>query len=74
VWVWVCAAAEEAQSLSLREKGNDAFKAGKLQKALDSYWQAVQHNPQDYSLFNISLAALRKGDAKQVRRIACVLI
>lgn len=67
LWCRVVAAAEESQALGLRQKGNDAFKAGQLQQALDFYWQAVSHNPQDYALFNnISLVALKKGDVKQV--------
>jgi hypothetical protein len=63
----VIAAAEESQALGLRQQGNDAFQAGRLQEALDYYWQAVSHNRQDYALFNnISLVALKKGDVKQV--------
>lgn len=54
--------------MDLRQQGNDAFKAGQLQQALNYYWQAVEHNPQDYALFNnISLVALKMGDPKQVR-------
>jgi hypothetical protein len=60
-------AAEEAQSLVLRQQGNEAFKAGQHQQALAFYWQAVSHNPEDYALFNnISLAALKMGDVSQV--------
>lgn len=62
-----CAAAEETRSAALRAQGNAAFKAGQLQEALDLHWEAVKANPQDHALFNnISLAALRLGDAKQV--------
>lgn len=61
------AAAEEAKSAALRARGNAAFKAGQLQEALDLYWEAVMFNPQDHALLNnISLAALRLGDLKQV--------
>lgn len=63
----VISVAEEAKSAALRARGNAAFKAGQLQEALDLYWEAVLSNPQDYALFNnISLAALRLGDLKQV--------
>ena len=51
----------------LRQQGNEAFKAGQHQQALDFYWQAVSHSPEDYVLFNnISLAALKLGDFGQV--------
>jgi tetratricopeptide (TPR) repeat protein len=61
------ATAEEAKSAALRARGNAAFKAGQLQEALDLYWEAVIFNPQDHALLNnISLAALRLGDLKQV--------
>jgi hypothetical protein len=51
----------------LRQQGNEAFKAGQHQEALDFYWQAVGHNPEDYALFNnISLVALKMGDFSQV--------
>jgi hypothetical protein len=38
-------AEEEAPAVGLKQQGNDAFKAGQLQQALDFYWQAVTHNP-----------------------------
>lgn len=51
----------------LRQQGNEAFKAGQHQQALDLYFQAVAHNPEDYALFNnISLAALKMGDFGKV--------
>ena len=59
--------AEEARSLELRQQGNGAFKEGRLEEALELYWEAASHNPQDYALFNnISLVALKQGDAHQV--------
>jgi hypothetical protein len=68
VLVGTCCAEEEAQGLGLRQQGNDAYKAGELRQALKLYWKAAQHNPQDYALYsNISLVALKLGDAKEVR-------
>lgn len=62
-----CATEEEAQALVLRQQGNEAFKAGQYQQAVDFYWQAVGHNPQDYAVFNnISLAALKLGNITEV--------
>ncbi len=50
----------------LRQQGNEAFKAGEYQQAIDFYWQAVCQNPQDYAVFNnISLATLKLGDYNQ---------
>jgi tetratricopeptide (TPR) repeat protein len=63
----VLTAEQEAQADGLRQQVNEAFKAGQYQQAIDCYWQAVSHNPQDYALYNnISLAALKLGDIEQV--------
>ena len=66
---------EESQSLLLRQQGNEAFKAGQHQQAIDLYWQAVSKNPEDYALFNnISLAALKLGDFGQVMMNSRVIL
>lgn len=54
--------------MGLRESGNAACKAGQLRQALDLYWQAARQNPQDFAVFNnISVTALRLGDAREMR-------
>jgi len=63
----LCCPAEERSSLDLRQQGNTAFKEGRLAEALQLYYRAASHNPQDYALFNnLSLVALRMGDPHEV--------
>ena len=48
------------EEMSLKDKGNEYFKAGNFLKAAALYTQAIKHDPSNSALYRFSLTSFKK--------------